>query len=86
MTTTRRPKRIRAVFVKQLKDTLKNKSTLIQFALFPLLAVVMTEVIAKGQQDLGDHYFISLFSSMYAGFVPMLTLSSIIAEEKETHT
>lgn len=86
MTDTLKPKRTRAVFIKQCKDTLKNKGTLIQFVMFPLLAVVFTEAIAKGQPDLADNYFVIMFSTVYAGFVPMVTLASIISEEKEMHT
>lgn len=86
MTTTVKPRRTRAVFMKQLKDTLKNKATLIQFVMFPLLAFILTEAIAKGQPNLPNNYFVIMFSTMYAGFVPMVTMSSIISEEKETHT
>lgn len=84
MRATGKPRCTCAVFVKQMKDTLKNKSTLIQFVVFPLLAFVLTELVAKNQSSLADNYFVIVFATMYAGFVPMLTMAAVIAEEKET--
>ncbi|MGL6197682.1 MAG: ABC transporter permease [Lachnospiraceae bacterium] len=84
--TSVRSRCIKAVFNKQLKDTLKNKATLIQFVMFPMLGVIFTETIAKGQADLADNYFAIMFATIYAGFVPMVTMASIISEEKEQHT
>lgn len=86
MTTAIKPRRTYAVFVKQWKDTFKNKSTLIQFVMFPLLSVIFTETIAKSQPTLPDNYFVIMFATIYAGFVPMVNMSSILAEEKETYT
>lgn len=84
--TITKPRRTFAVFIKQVKDTLKNKGTLIQFVMFPLLAFIFTNAIAKVQPDLPDNYFVIMFATMYAGFVPMVTMASIIAEEKEQKT
>lgn len=86
MSTTLKPKKISAIFVKQLKDTLKNKTILIQFLIFPILAFLLTEFVAKANPNLTDNYFVLLFASMYAGFVPMVTTASIISEEKEQST
>ncbi len=84
--TITKPKRTLAVFTKQLKDTLKNKGTMIQFVMFPILALIFTNAIAKSQPSLPDNYFVSMFAIMYAGFVPMVTMASIISEEKEQKT
>ncbi len=75
--------RCAAVFKKQLKDTLKNKMLLLQFVLFPLLAFLFTEFIAKASPELPDTYFTSLFATMYAGMVPLINMANIISEERE---
>jgi len=79
-------RRIEAVFMKQIKDTLKNKTALIQFVLFPLLAFILTETIAKSDEFLPDNYFVLLFAIMYVGMVPAINTASIITEEKEKNT
>lgn len=86
MMMTAKPKRVHAVFMKQVKDTFKNKSTLIQFVMFPLLSLIFTELIAKANPNLPDNYFNILFATIYTGFIPMVTMASIISEEKEKHT
>lgn len=75
--------RIIAIFKKQLKDTLKNKMILVQFVLFPFVAFVFTEFVAKSNPDLPDTYFVTLFATMYAGMVPLVNMATIIAEERE---
>ncbi len=75
--------RINAVFKKQLKDTLKNKVILLQFVLFPFMAFVLTEFVAKADENLPNTYFVTLFATMYAGMVPIINMASIISEERE---
>lgn len=77
---------IAAVFKKQIKDNLKNKMVFIQFILYPLFAFVFTEAVAKGQQDLLNTFFVTIFGTIYAGMVPMINMASIISEEKEADT
>ncbi|MCM1038832.1 MAG: ABC transporter permease [Roseburia sp.] len=77
-------KNIKAVFWKQLKDTLKNKTILIQFVMFPLMAVLMEHFVVV--EGMPEHFFVKLFASMYIGMAPICSMSSILAEEKETCT
>lgn len=72
-----------AVFKKQLKDTLKNKMILLQFVMFPGVAFIFTEFVAKTNADIPDNYFVTLFATMYAGMVPLINMASIISEERE---
>ena len=72
-----------AVFKKQQKDTLKNKTILLQFVLFPVIAFFFTEFVAKTSPGIPNAYFVTLFSSMYAGMVPLVTMANIIAEETQ---
>lgn len=69
---------------KQLKDTLKNKTILIQFILLPLLTLIMENAIhVEGMPKL---YFTKMFSVMYVGMAPLTSVAAIIAEEKEKNT
>lgn len=77
-------RRIFAVFKKQLKDTFKNQSILVQFILYPLLALIMSKVLTGG--EIPDNYFINLFAIMFIGAAPTAAMAAIIAEEKEKNT
>lgn len=77
-------RRIRAILHKQIRDTLKNKSVLIQFLLFPLITIVMQNSVSL--QGMPENFFVTLFGTMYTGMVPLVTVAGIIAEEKEKNT
>lgn len=76
--------KITAIFAKQIKDTLKNKTILIQFLMFPILVVVMENTISM--EDMPEHFFVKLFATMYIGMVPLTSMASILSEEKEKNT
>ena len=75
---------ISAVFLKQMKETLKNKSILIQFLMFPMMTIIMETAIQM--EDMPEHYFVKIFSVMFVGMAPLSSLAAIIAEEKEKDT
>ncbi len=75
---------ISVIFLKQLKDTLKNKAVLIQFVMFPLMAVIMENAVKI--EDMPENFFVKLFSVMFIGMAPLTCVSSIISEEKEKNT
>lgn len=72
------------IIKKQLKDTLKNKTILIQFILFPMMTLIMENAIHM--EGMPEHFFIKLFSIMYIGMAPLTSVASIISEEKEKNT
>ncbi len=72
------------IIKKQLKDTLKNKTVLIQFIMFPLMTLVMENAISL--PDMPELFFTKLFSVMYMGMAPMTSAAAIISEEKEKNT
>ena len=72
------------IFKKQLKDTLKNKTVLIQFIMFPLMTLVMENAISL--PDMPKLFFTKLFSVMYIGMAPVTAAAAIISEEKEKNT
>lgn len=73
-----------AILWKQLKDTLKNKTILIQFLMFPCMTVIMENAISI--DGMPKHFFANLFAIMYVGMAPLTSMSAIIAEEKEKNT
>ena len=73
-----------AIFKKQLKDTLKNKTVLIQFIMFPVMTLIMNNAIKM--QDMPENFFVNLFATMYIGMAPLTSIASIISEEKEKNT
>ena len=77
-------KNITAVFLKQLTDTFKNKTVLIQFVMFPVLTLVMENTITL--ENMPEHFFAKLFAVMFVGMAPLTTMASIISEEKEKNT
>ncbi len=76
--------KIIAIFRKQLKDTLKNKEVLIQFLLFPLIAIIMQNVVKY--EGMPENFFVVLFATMYVGMAPLTSMAAIISEEKERNT
>lgn len=77
-------KNINAVFLKQLKETLKNKTILIQFLVFPIMVIVMENAIKL--ENMPEHFFVKLFAVMFVGMAPLTCMSAIISEEKEKNT
>ena len=73
-----------AIFKKQLKDTLKNKTVFIQFAMFPVLTLIMNNAIKI--DGMPENFFVNLFATMYIGMAPLTSMAAIIAEEKEKNT
>ena len=77
-------KHISAILWKQVKDTLKNKTILIQFLMFPIMTIIMENAIEI--DNMPEHFFATLFASMFIGMAPLTAMSSIISEEKEKNT
>lgn len=76
---------ISAVFSKQWKDNFKNKAVFIQFIMFPILVIIM-ENLVKIPGTEGQHMFVVMFSAMYTGMAPLISVTAVISEEKETGT
>lgn len=75
---------IGAILKKQIKDTLKNKTVLIQFIMFPVLTLLMNNAIKI--EGMPENFFVNLFATMYIGMAPLTSMAAIIAEEKEKNT
>lgn len=77
-------RKIRAILKKQQKETLKNKEVLIQFIMFPILGIIMQNLVVI--PDMPKNYFVLLFATMYIGMAPLTSMAAIISEEKEKNT
>ncbi len=77
-------RKISAILEKQIKDTLKNKEVLIQFLMFPVMALIMENTIQI--PGMPEGFFVKLFSSMYIGMAPLTAMSAVVSEEKEKNT
>lgn len=73
-----------AIFRKQWKDTLKNKTVLIQFVMFPLITLIMTNAVQI--DGMPKNFFVNLFVTMYIGMAPLVAMAAILSEEKEKNT
>ena len=72
------------IFKKQIKDTGKNIALLIQFVMFPLMAVIMENAIQL--DNMPEHFFAGMFAVMHIGMAPLNVTTAIISEEKEKNT
>ncbi len=77
-------KNIAVVFEKQIRDTFRNKTILIQFLMFPVLVILFENAVKI--EDMPEHFFVKLFSVMFVGMAPLTCMSAIISEEKEKNT
>ena len=73
----------KAIFIKQTLDIFKNSMVMIQFVVFPIVAFVMTELVAKADDAIPDNMFITVFAPIFAGMSLLITTASIIAEDRE---
>ena len=74
---------IKAIFIKQAKDMMKNPAVLLQFIIFPAVALVMTELVAKSNEGIPPNMFTTMMAAIFAGMALVTTTASIIAEDME---
>jgi len=74
---------IKAVFAKQAKDMIKNPTVLIMFIIFPAVALLTTQLVAKGNEEIPNNMFVTMMSAIFAGMGLITSTSGIIAEDIE---
>ncbi|MDR1689069.1 MAG: ABC transporter permease [Clostridiales bacterium] len=74
---------VKAIFKKQIYDTFKNKMILVQFILFPVLAAIMTELVAKADENIPNSMFVTMFGAMFAGMTLLIFMTGVISEDAE---
>lgn len=73
----------RTIFVKQAKDMFQNPSVLVMFIIFPAVALIMTQLIARPNNDIPNNMFVTMMAAIFAGMGLIMSMSSIIAEDIE---
>ena len=71
------------IFVKQANDMFKNIGTLIQFIIFPAVALLMTYLIAIPDDYIPNNMFVTMKAAMFAGMALIPVVTGIIAEDME---
>ena len=71
---------ISAVFLKQLKDSLKNKLIIFIFFMFPIMCLIFKYVL---EAPIFENIVLPMFINMNALSLPFMCASNIIAEDKE---
>lgn len=77
-------KNIGLIYIKQLKDTSRNMIVLIQFIIFPLIGIIMENVMQV--PDTPENFFLDIFAVIHISMAPINVMTSVIAEEKEKNT
>lgn len=73
---------IYAIFVKQVKDSLRNRMIAMVFVMFPILALVFKGIVSEDELN----FILPSFVTMNTVIIPIIFMSSIVAEEKEKHS
>ena len=74
---------VKTIFVKQAKDMFKNIGVLVQFIIFPVVALVMTRLIAIPNEDIPNGMFVTMMAAIFAGMGLIFSTALIIAEDIE---
>jgi organic radical activating enzyme len=70
-------------FIKEAKDMLKNRAVMLVFIIFPVLAFIMTEFVAKPNPEIPANTFVAQMAAIFAGMSLLTSASAKIAEDIE---
>ncbi|MDR1705690.1 MAG: hypothetical protein LBS19_13540 [Clostridiales bacterium] len=73
----------KANFIKQAKDVFRNPMVLVQFIIFPAVAFIMTELVAKSNPAIPPNMFVTMMGAIFSGMALINTASGYIAEDIE---
>ena len=74
---------IKAIFTKQAKDMFSNPMVLMNFILFPVVALIMTRLVAIPNYDIPNDMFVTMMAAVFAGMGLVTATAGIIAEDIE---
>jgi ABC-2 type transport system permease protein len=79
-----RPRRpVKAIMTKQAIDMFKNPMILVNFLLFPAVALLMTIFVERGNDDIPNNMFVTMMAAIFAGMALISVSSGAIAEDIE---
>lgn len=73
----------KAIFIKQMRDIIKNPTISIQFILFPVMALILTLIVALPNEEIPNNMYTAMFGAMFAGMGPLTATAGAIAEDRE---
>ncbi|MCL2632007.1 MAG: ABC transporter permease [Coriobacteriia bacterium] len=73
----------KAIFIRQATDLFKNRLVMVQYIIFPVVAFIFTEMVAKADESIPDYMFVSMFAAIFAGMTLVATTAGVIAEDRE---
>jgi ABC-2 type transport system permease protein len=56
---------------------------LVQVFIYPIMALIMTELVAKSDDTIPNEMFVTMFAAMFVGMVPAIMTNMAIAEDRE---
>lgn len=62
---------------------LRNAEVLVMFIVFPVVALVMTQLVAKSNNDIPNNMFVTMMAAIFAGMGLITSMAGIIAEDIE---
>ena len=75
---------IKAIFIKQAKDMLKNPMVLVMFIIFPAVAFFMKNFVPIPENEyFSSDMFVTMMASIFAGMGLITAASDVIAEDIE---
>ena len=77
---------IKAIYIKQLMDAIKNSGVLIQFIIHPAMAFMMTNVFDMGMPGMPESFFVTMFAGMFVGMGMVAAIAPAIAEDRERNS
>lgn len=74
-------RKVKAIFIKELKDALRNNRIVFLFLLFPVFTYLLAAFLREG---MGTNPLI--FLMMHVSMIPIMVTAALIAEEKDKNT
>jgi len=78
-----RNKSVKAIFTKQAIDMFRNPMVMVMFIIFPVVALVMTQLVAKSNDGIPNNMFVTMMGAVFAGMGLITSAASYIAEDIE---
>jgi len=74
---------IKTIFIKQAKDMIRNMGVMVQFIIFPAVALIMTILVARPDEYIPNNMFVTMMAAIFAGMALITGMAGIIAEDIE---
>ncbi|MCL1790212.1 MAG: hypothetical protein FWG40_02455 [Peptococcaceae bacterium] len=73
---------VKAIFMKQAKDVMKNPMALVMFLTFPVVALIMTNLVEIEDYP-NNNMFVTMMAAIFAGMGLITAVSDAVAEDIE---